>query len=88
MKPFRVSSDWIDYAHSPGADDGQPTAVEICDMLTQRDYILVPAHRIDLVQEIISVAELYTGGRGEDGIRSATATRLIRRAHKWIGDAK
>lgn len=87
MKPFRVSAQWIEFAHGPGADDHQPTAVEICEMITVKDYVLVPPHRIDIVKEIISVAELYTGDRDER-YRSASASRLIKRARQWIADAK
>ena len=87
MKPFRVSASWIDYAHGPAADDRQPTAVELCDLITKRDYVLVPGDRLDLVKEIISVAGLYSsvyGGDREDKLRAALASRLIKRACKFI----
>lgn len=87
MKPFRVSANWIYYAHQPGAEDGQPTAVELCDLITERDYVLIPADRIDLVKEIIDVAGLYStsyGGDREDRLRAANASRLIKRALQWI----
>lgn len=87
MKPFRVSANWILYAHQPGAEDGQPTAVELCDLITERDYVLIPADRIDLVKEVIDVAGLYSssyGGDREDKLRAARASQLIKRACKYI----
>lgn len=87
MKPFRVSSNWIAFAHGPAADDRQPTAVELCDLITERDYVLVPADRLDLVKEIIDVAGLYSssyGGDREDRQRAAAASRLISRARGWL----
>lgn len=87
MKPFRVSANWIEYAHGPAADDRQPTAVELCDLINERDYVLIPADRRDLVREIIDVAGLYSsayGGDREDKLRAAGASRLIKRACKYI----
>ena len=89
MKPFRLSANWIAYAHGPAADDRQPSAVELCDLITERDYVLIPADRIDLVREIIDVAGLYSsayGGDTEDKLRAARARQLIKRACKWIED--
>jgi hypothetical protein len=89
MKPFRVSAQWILYAHQPAAEDNQPAAVELCDFITERDYVLVPVDRVDLVKEIIDVAELYStsyGGDREDKLRAANACRLIKRASKWVND--
>jgi hypothetical protein len=89
MKPFRVSAQWILYAHQPAAEDNQPAAAELCDLITKRDYVLIPADRGDLVKEVISVAELYStsyGGDREDRLRAANASRLIKRATKWLSD--
>lgn len=89
MKPFRVSTQWIFYAHQPAAEDNQPAAVELCDLITKRDYVLIPASRADLVKEVIDVAELYStsyGGDREDRLRAANASRLIKRATKWLAD--
>jgi len=87
VKPFRVSSNWIAYAHGPAADDHQPSAVELCDLITERDYVLIPADRLDLVKEIIDVAGLYSssyGGDREEKLQAARASALIKRACKWI----
>lgn len=90
-KPFRVSSNWIAFAHGPAADDRQPTAVELCDLITERDYVLVPADRQDLVEEIVDVARLYSsayGGDFEDRQRARQAQGLIRRACRWLQEVR
>ena len=64
-------------------------ATELCGMITERDYILVPPNRLDLVLEIISVAESYQSGYhmdADDRITAATASRLIKRAKQWIAN--
>ena len=88
-KPFRVSAQWIMYAHQPGAESGNKSAEELCDLITERDYVLVPVSRVDLVREIISVAELYTNNYGGDRLdqyNSTSAKRVINRGWKWIGE--
>ena len=89
MKPFRLSANWVAYAHGPAADDHQPSAVELCDLITDRDYVLVPGDRLDLIREIIDVAGLYSssyGGDREDRLQAARASALIKRACKYIED--
>lgn len=86
-KPFRVSAQWILFAHGPGADSLYSMASELCGMIKERDYILVPLNRSDLVMEIVGVAELYSGGYqmdADDRKTAATAKRLIKRAKKWL----
>lgn len=86
-KPFRVSAQWIMYAHQPGAESGNRAAEELCDLITERDYILIPTDRVDLVREVISVAELYKGNYGGDRLdqyNSTSAKRVINRASRWI----
>jgi hypothetical protein len=74
---FRVSVNYIYWAHQPGADDAQPLACELMDLITAKhDYILVPYAKRYLIAEIASVAELYVGGRDTD-IRAA---RVLKRA--------
>lgn len=58
-KPFRVNSQWIDYAHGPGAEDGQPLAVRLTQDLHGDSSHMLVADR-DLVEEIVDVAKLYT----------------------------
>lgn len=86
VEPFRVSANWIDYAHGPAADDRKPTAVELLELCGSQS-LLVPPSRPDLVREIISVAGLYTGSFGgdrEDRLRAAHARRLIERGKAWL----
>jgi hypothetical protein len=89
-KPFRVSADWIDYAHGPGAEDGQPTASELVALsdAAGSDSVLIPASRADLVEEIISVAQLYDGGSSvqeDDRLWfRAYPGNVIRRGKAWL----
>ena len=91
-KPFRVSASWLNFAvgtaaESPHGESLYSSAAELCRMITERDYVLVPPHRWDLVMEIISVAELYHSGYhmdSDDRKTAATAKRLIKRAKEWM----
>jgi hypothetical protein len=89
-KPFRVSADWIDYAHGPGADDGQPTATELVELsdAAGSGSVLIPHDRADLVEEIVSVAELYDGASSvqeDDRLWfRAYPVSLIRRGKAWL----
>ena len=58
-KPFRVHPEWVQYAHGPAAEDGQPLAVELCGLPEVNGAVYVPSDRADLVRELVSVAELY-----------------------------
>lgn len=85
MKPFRVSADYIDWAHGPGAEsegEGYDLAREICALpiVMPGSYVLVPAHRVDMVREIEDVAGLYVGGDDND-LRAASVRS---RARKWL----
>ena len=42
---MKVSRKWIDWAHGPGAEDGQSLAMTLCDLA--------------LIAELVDVAELY-----------------------------
>ena len=90
MKPFRLPSHWVEYAHGPGADDKQPAAVELCNLITAKDYVLIPADRVDLVKEVVDVAGLYVGGWSGDLLdryNHTTAIRIVKRAQKWLQEA-
>jgi len=45
-KPLRVSRRWVGYAHDLDAEDRQPMAIEMCNLLdalpAKQDFILVP----------------------------------------------
>jgi hypothetical protein len=86
--PFRVSVDYVYWAHGPGAEsagDGYEAARELCglaDAAGDRPLATVPAEREDLVTEIASVAELYVGG--EPGDTDPRAARVLQRARQWL----
>lgn len=87
-KPLTISAHWIYYAHNPGADSGQPLAIELTELPIRSGRTIIPADREDMVREIISVAELYAGGRcvdQYDRMRSMRAARVIKRCREWLG---
>lgn len=87
QKPLRVSANWIMYAHEPPAESGIRSSAELVDLITDRDYVLIPADRKDLAEELISCAELYSscyGGDRDDRMRAMQASRIIARARAWI----
>ncbi len=75
-KPFKVSSNWIDFAHRPGASDGFKPSVELLGLINGR-FVSVPANRPDLLTEIESVCEFYVGGSDPDD--DPQAKRVYRR---------
>jgi hypothetical protein len=85
---FLVAHDWIDYAHGPGADDGQPTASELVALPVHARGVRIPADRVDLVREVLSVAELYTSDSAvQDDDRlwfRAYPGKLVARARAWL----
>lgn len=83
METFNLSADYILWAHGPGAEDGQALADELCTRAEQpnrRGQAAIPADRLDLVFEIISVAELYIGGADND----LRAARVRQRAQSFL----
>lgn len=86
-KPLRVSANWIYYAHQPPAESGNKASAALVDMVTDRDYVLIPADRPDLAVELVSCAELYAGSYGgdrDDRLRAMQAARVIKRATDWL----
>lgn len=82
-KPFRVSADYIDWAHGPGAESEQPLAMRIC--ATEVHPAPSPYMLFDdpqLVREIASVAELYCNHERGDNDRRAARVRV--RAIQWL----
>jgi len=88
-KPFSVLTDWIEYAHGPAAEDGQPLAKRLCEIIDRHPtfrfaYISEP----ELVRELISVAELFTPEHGdtmpEEIQRGRRALSVIKRGRKWL----
>ena len=82
LKPFRVSANYVDWAHGSAAEDGQPLAKRLDGATIYSDkagpFKLIDAP--ELVAEIADVAELYIGG-GETDLRAA---RVRARAVRWL----
>ena len=83
MKAFRVSSDYIEWAHGSAAGDDQPLAIALTDLpdvagSAARHYKLVDDPK--LVAEIADVAELYVGG-SDNNMRAAVVRG---RAINWL----
>lgn len=80
---FRVSDDYIEWAHSSAAEDGHSLAIQLIDIPTRKaktPYKLIDDPR--LVAEIADVAGLYVGG-GDTDLRAA---RVRARAIKWLAE--
>ena len=55
---MKVSRRWIEWAHGPGADDGQPLAVALCDLASSPGTGSVTVTDPVLIGELVDVAEL------------------------------
>lgn len=77
-KPFRVSVDYIAWAHESAADDGQPLALKLFEQPRKGDAFLIDCPQ--LVAEIADVAQLYVGG--DDNVLRAARVRT--RAVDWL----
>jgi hypothetical protein len=83
---LKVSAAYIDWAHGPGAEDGQPLAMELCALPVKNKQVCIPLTRQDLIAEIASVAELYVGGRPGDNY--PRAGRVLARARAALSNAR
>lgn len=83
MKPFKIAANWIDYAHGPGAEDGQVLATKLIDLPynSKSQRALVSVVDPVLVAEIADVAELYIG---DDDEMAITARRAFSRSVDWL----
>lgn len=57
---MRVSRKWIEYAHGPGAESGQPLAKRLVALATIPGRGSVEITDKDLIAEVVDVAECYT----------------------------
>jgi hypothetical protein len=90
---FKVSNDWLYYAHGPGADGGQGLACELIDLISGNGgSTVIPADRADLVAEVVDVAGLYTGDSNvQDDDRlwfRAYPGNVIKRGKRWLAAVK
>ncbi len=65
---MKVSSKWIDWAHGPGAEDGQPLAMRLCELADAQQKGSVPIDDAALIAELVSVAELYRNPTSGDSL--------------------
>ena len=56
---MKVSRRWIDWAHGPGAEDGQPLAIRLCDLARAPGAGSIEVADPALIAELVDVAELY-----------------------------
>jgi hypothetical protein len=56
---MKVSRKWIEWAHGPGAEDGQPLATTLCDLASSPGTGAVCITDPALIAELVDVAELY-----------------------------
>jgi hypothetical protein len=89
-KAFRVSAYWLNYAHGPGADDGQPLATALI-ALADAGGDSISVTDLVLVEEIVSVAGLYTSHSAvqeDDRLWfRGYPSNVIRRGKAWLREA-
>ena len=56
---MKVSRRWIEWAHGPGAEDGQPLATSLCDLASGPGAGSIAVTDPVLIAELVDVAELY-----------------------------
>lgn len=56
---MKVSRRWIESAHGPGAEDGQPLAMSLCDLASAPGAGAIEVADPALIAELIDVAGLY-----------------------------
>ena len=56
---MKVSRRWIEWAHGPGAEDGQRLALGLCDLASAPGAGSISVSDPALVAELVDVAELY-----------------------------
>jgi hypothetical protein len=56
---MKVSRRWIEWAHGPGAEDGQPLAMMLCDLAGAPGAASIEVADPALIAELVDVAGLY-----------------------------
>ena len=63
---MKVSRRWIEWAHGPGAEDGQPLATSLCDLASGPGAGSITVTDPVLIAELVDVAEMYVNAcRGD-----------------------
>lgn len=65
---MKVSRKWIDWAHGPGAEDGQPLATQLIELTNAPGSGSVELNDPKLIAEVVSVAELYVNPQSGDSL--------------------
>ena len=55
---MKVSRRWIEWAHGPGAEDGQPLAMSLCDLASAPGAGSIEVADPALIVELVDVAGL------------------------------
>lgn len=63
---MRISRKWLVWAHGPGAEDGQDLAARLVALAGVDGRGSVDVTDPELLREVVSVAELYSGPRSGD----------------------
>ena len=53
---MKVSKRWIEWAHGPGAEDGQPLAMRLCDLASAPGVGSIGVGDAVLIAELVDVA--------------------------------
>ena len=56
---MKVSRRWIEWAHGPGAEDGQPLATSLCELASAPGSGSILVGDPALIAELVDMAELY-----------------------------
>lgn len=65
---LKVSRKWIDFAHEPGAESGQPLAIKLMEIAEKPGKGSVEITDPELIAEIVDVAELYVDSTPGDAV--------------------
>ena len=52
---MKVSRRWIEWAHRPGAEDGQPLAMSLCDLASAPGAGSIEVSDLALITELVDV---------------------------------
>ena len=55
---MKVSRRWIEWAHGPGTEDGQPLATSLCDLASAPGVGSISVTNLTLISELVDVAGL------------------------------
>ena len=58
-QPMKVSRRWIEWAHGPGAEDGQPLEISLCDLASAPSAGAIEIAGPALIAELVDAAGLY-----------------------------